>query len=197
MLSVEKTKFKDHHFDLEIENFQVQTVGVSPIVVSYRTPWSREVPFAKTPAELFIKNRKCVYQQQIITDCNFENDLLAGFPENHLPLTQESWNWNACSVRALRWKSSIFKPTWRSLNAVFSKASTGFYIKTKKLNSSVWKPHKISKSRVPPPSRCVPKRCSMPSLENLCAAVGRLPSGRSVLPLWFWDQGEVFFSNTS
>ena len=64
---------------------------VPVFVVSYRTPsWSWDVPFSKTPAELLIKNPKCGYQLQIGTDCNFENDLLAGFSENHLPLTSKS-----------------------------------------------------------------------------------------------------------
>ena len=75
---------KTHLLIMEFERIPYSCILSNSMIMS--------VPFSKTPAELLIKNPKCGYQLQIGTDWNFENDLLAGFWENHLPLTSKSSN---------------------------------------------------------------------------------------------------------
>ena len=67
---------KTHLLIMEFERIPYSCILSNSMIMS--------VPFSKTPAELLIKNPKCGYQLQIGTDWNFENDLLAGFWENHI-----------------------------------------------------------------------------------------------------------------
>ena len=75
---------KTHLLIMEFERIPYSCILSNSMIMS--------VPFSKKPAELSIKNPKCGYQLQIGTHWNFENDLLAGFWENHLPLTSKSSN---------------------------------------------------------------------------------------------------------